>query len=253
MEIVNYDEYTSGMQKSVEDKLFFLNYVNDFDTILDYGCADGYLLGELDRRVKGTYNLIGYDVNPEMIAIAEKKTQNGYFDSSFCKCKNSIKGKTLLNLSSVIHEVYSYSAPQEVELFWHQVFNSGFDYISIRDLCIGMKSVRSSNDSDYKKVIEKADRKYLIDYENTWGSVRENKSMLHYLLKYRYKSNWDREVKENYLPIMLEELLSKIPTSAYEIVYFNHYILPFTKEKVQEDFGIELTDSTHIQILLRKK
>ena len=106
MEIKNYDEYTLGMQKSLDDKLFFMNMVDDIDTVLDYGCADGSLLKEIGKRIKGC-NLIGYDIDDTMISKAKENVPDCVFDESFCNCKNYVQGKTLLNLSSVIHEVYS--------------------------------------------------------------------------------------------------------------------------------------------------
>ena len=252
MEIKNYDEYTLRMQKSLDDKLFFMNMVDDMDTVFDYGCADGSLLKEIGKRIKGC-NLIGYDIDDPMISKAKENVPDCVFDGSFCSCKNCAQGKTLLNLSSVIHEVYSYSTKKEIELFWHREFNTGFEYKAIRDFSIGKISLRRTTENDYKKIFENGNMKSIVDYEYIWGSVKENKNMLHYLMKYRYKSNWDREVRENYFPITLEELLSKIPTSEYEITYFNHYILPFTKEVVKRDFDIDIIDNTHLQLLLRKK
>lgn len=84
------------------------------------------------------------------------------------------------------------------------------------------------------------------------GSLKSNRNLIHYLMKYRYKENWNREVRENYFPLSLEGLLSKIPTDQYEIVYFENYILPYTSKKVKEDFGIEIRDNTHIKLLLEK-
>ena len=60
------------------------------------------------------------------------------------------------------------------------------------------------------------------------GGLTSNKNFLHYLLTYRYVENWDREVRENYFPHSIEEFLSKIPTK-YEVVYFEHYTLPFLR------------------------
>lgn len=252
MEIVDYDGYTSRMHQSIKDKLFFLDKVKDIDTIFDYGCADGFLLKEISN-LNSSLNLIGYDKEPKMISLAKDNVQNGFFDESFCKCKNNIKGKSLLILSSVIHEVYSYSTPQEIELFWHQVFNSGFNYIAIRDLCVGHITERPVNMLDLRKIKNSVRANQLEDYENTWGNIRDEKNMLHFLLKYRYEKNWDRELRENYLHLPLEELLSIIPTDKYEIIYFNHYLLPFTRKQVEKDFGISLTDNTHVQILLKRR
>lgn len=46
-QINNIDVYTSGMQKSLADKLFFVDKVDDIDTVIDFGCADGSLLREI--------------------------------------------------------------------------------------------------------------------------------------------------------------------------------------------------------------
>lgn len=77
--------------------------------------------------------------------------------------------------------------------------------------------------------------------------------MIHFLMKYRYMRNWDRENNENYFPITLEKLLSMIPTEKYEIVYFQNYVLPFTSDQVKKDFDITIRDNTHIKILLKRK
>lgn len=60
-------------------------------------------------------------------------------------------------------------------------------------------------------------------------------------------------MKENYFPITVEKILSKIPTDLYKIKYFEHYMLPFNKQKIWEDFGTELNDNTHVKILLERK
>lgn len=36
--------YTSRMEKSCEDKLFFMNKISKVKNIVDFGCADGALI-----------------------------------------------------------------------------------------------------------------------------------------------------------------------------------------------------------------
>jgi hypothetical protein len=73
-------------------------------------------------------------------------------------------------------------------------------------------------------------------------------------LKYKYvEPNWAREVKENYMPLYREDLLALLDTDKYEIVYHEHYVLPYIKECVDKDLGIELKDNTHLKLILRKK
>ena len=103
-----------------------------------------------------------------------------------------------------------------------------------------------------KKIINKTDTKHLKDFEHIWGSISNKKNMLHYLLKYRYTNNWAREVEENYFPCTVEEHLAKIPDT-YELVHFEHFVLPFHKEVVKKDFDIDFVEPTHIKMILKRK
>jgi hypothetical protein len=103
--------------------------------------------------------------------------------------------------------------------------------------------------------VEKARKLYpekLAEYESIWGSIEERHNLIHYLLKYSYTENWEREVNENYLPLKVESLLRMIPEE-YEIVYSEHYVLPYVKQQIKRDSGIDLKDATHFKILLKKK
>ena len=153
----------------------------------------------------------------------------------------------------MIHEVYSYSNINGIDKFWNNVFGYDYGYIAIRDFCVSRSVNRQSDINDYTKVIRGADELQIMDYESIWGSLRDNRNLIHYLMKYRYKENWDREVRENYFPITLEQLLSKIPTYKYEIIYFEDYILPFTSSKIKQDFDVDIHDNTHVKLLLRLK
>lgn len=251
--INNYDVYTNGMSKSYQDKLFFLDKLNeDITGIVDFGCADGTLIRYMNT-ISNDIKLVGYDIDENMVNLAKSKSSH-VFSTDFNECLNNVEvDKSLLNLSSVLHEVYSYSTSGGVDLFWDMVFNNNFAYIAIRDLCASESINRPSNINDYAKLLQKTNKEQLVEYESIWGSTRENRNLVHYLLKYRYIENWAREVRENYFPLSLERLLSKIPTDKYEIVYFENYILPFTANKVKEDYDIDLHDNTHVKLLLKRK
>ena len=68
----------------------------------------------------------------------------------------------------------------------------------------------------------------------------------------RYKINWTREVAENYFPHSFEEFLNKIPNT-YKVIFASTYTLPFLKDRIYEDFGFQLEDTTHGKILLELK
>lgn len=254
--INNYDVYNKRMDKSFQDKLFFLDKIKDnVEAVVDFGCADGALIRHLSELTN--IKLVGYDSDYNMIDIARAKTnkENCFFSEDFGEIieEEVIPQESLLNISSVIHEVYSYLDSKDIEVFWEMVFDSNFKYISIRDLCASESINRPSNINDYTKLIQRAKPSFLSDFESVWGSVRENRNLVHYLLKYRFVENWDREVRENYFGLSLERLLSKIPMDKYEIIYFENYILPYTANKIKEDFDIELHDNTHVKLLLKKR
>lgn len=71
--IENIEIYNDRMSKTLIDKIFFIDKV-DADVFVDFGCADGTVLGHLHDLFPGNY-YIGYDINPSMIAIAKEKKQ----------------------------------------------------------------------------------------------------------------------------------------------------------------------------------
>lgn len=256
MVVINdYNVYSSGMKKSIKDKLFFEGLVEAVDTIVDFGCADGQVLKQLHEDFP-EWKLFGIDVDRTMLDLAKFNCSNAEYICAkgipIDKLKN-ISSNALLNLSSVVHEVYSYSGPNEISEFWKNVFACGCKYIAIRDLMLSNESDRASDINDMTGVLRNAHLDTLHEFISLWGSVKSQKNLLHYLMKYRYRENWNREVRENYFPITVEQLLNMIPTDKYRIVYFNHYILPYNRNKIYEDFGIELKDNTHVKVLLERK
>ena len=258
--ISNYDTYNEGMAKSYEDKLFFMEYIeNDesIESIVDYGCADGTMITHMAERLP-KLNYFGYDIDPKMVRIANSKEKVFMADTIWKNITGLIKPEqSLLNCSSVIHEVYSYGTGGEIEQFWNRVKFTGFKYIAIRDFSVSKSINRQVSPNDYKNLFtnstyEQAER--IMQFEKIWGPISQNKNLIHYLMKYRYTDNWEREVRENYFPIYFENLLNTLLyDNLYDIVYLNHYILPFTKSKIEKDFNITLTDNTHVQILLKRK
>ena len=254
--ISNLQSYIDGMNYSMEDKLFFTDKI-DFDVIVDFGCADGTFLEELSK-IKPNVKLIGYDLDDEMLSKAQSRLgkkalfTNNWYDA--VKYTSSFRNP-LLNLSSVIHEVYSYSSPNVISQFWNsQVFGGDFKYITIRDMIPSLEIDKQEiNDfkDDVRNVRKKSDKFYLDSFEKEWGTINDNyRRFVHYLMKYRFTDNWDREVGENYLPVSLETVKSKIPNN-YEIVYEEDFLLDFLKMQVKMDFNVELTHSTHTKMIIK--
>lgn len=256
-------EYNSQMSKALEDKLFFISELpRDKYVFVDFGCADGSLISEL-RRIYGSDSAyIGYDSSTSMIDIAKR---NCVISDGICFTEVWEKVRELLSvflktdyvpvliLSSVIHEVYSYGGEKDIEEFWQKVLYSGFEYIIVRDMMWAKDMNRHTNIGVLNKVLAKPEYKIWIqDFINKWGALENNKNMVHFLLKYRYRINWTREVNENYFPISIEDFLDKFKSnSSYRLDYFEKFRVKYIEEAIYNDFGVILRDTTHIKAIFR--
>lgn len=238
------------MQLSMLDKLFFLDKI-DCDSFVDFGCADGTLLRHI-QMMKPDAKLVGYDNDCNMIKIAKKQSKDITFTCDWDSIKN--KENSALILSSVLHEVYSYSSPKEINEFWIKVHNANFKYIIIRDMAPSKSIDRPSDMNDVTKIYDRANFICLETFEHIWGSIENShRTMIHFLLKYRYEENWNREVRENYIPSYREEIMRSWPVTAYNIVYHEHYILPYIKQQVKKDFDIDIKDNTHLKLIIKRR
>lgn len=243
--IANVNVYNNGMRKSMMDKIWFLDKLDDsINAIYDYGCADGSLL-KIVGEVCPSMKLDGYDISEQMIEIAKCNCPNAGILSTEPRLNLH---NTVLNASSVFHEIHAYSS--NIERDYQNIFNSGATYIAIRDMFYSKRSCHPTDPISLAKVFQCGNLDRILEFEYYNGELTSNKNFLHYLLTYRYIENWDREVKENYFPHSIEEFLGKIPKH-YKIVYFEHYTLPFLRDQVWKDFGITLSDPTHGKILLK--
>lgn len=253
--IADFQSYIDGMGTTFVDKLFFLNII-DPDVIVDFGCANGFILSKI-KEAKPKIKIIGYDLDEVMLAQAKELLGDGaLLTDSWKEVSQELKkySKPALVLSSVIHEVYSYSHGNVIKKFWdQQVFGGDFKWIAIRDMLPSVemhKQETSKFQEDVRKVREMADPKYLNSFEEKWGSISDNyRTFTHFLLKYRFTDNWEREVKENYLPVSLETVYKRIPGN-YKILYESNFILPYLQKVVKEDFGIEIKHTTHTKMVI---
>jgi 23S rRNA U2552 (ribose-2'-O)-methylase RlmE/FtsJ len=255
-EISDLDRYIEGMEKSMQDKLFFVSQL-DFDVIVDFGCANGSFLSKV-KQLKPNVKIIGYDLDETMLKRAKFELgEEALLTDNWNQVVENIKDfkSPLLNLSSVIHEVYSYSHSSVIKKFWEkQVFGGNFKWITIRDMipsCEIHKNEVENFIQDIKKVRKRSNKFYLDQFEERWGTIDDNyRTFCHFLLKYRYLDNWDREVNENYLPVSLETVKKKIPSN-YTIQYEQDFIVPFIQDTVGKDFGVKITHSTHVKMIIK--
>lgn len=143
MEIKNNTVYLERMSLGMEDKLFFLNHLSpQITTVLDFGCADA-ALGVALKQYRPDLTYVGYDNSIKMIDKAAARMPSSIFIRGESSLKQYIEfgylkpENTILVLSSVIHEVYSYAKTQrEIINFWDFVLNTGFKQVSVRDMAL---------------------------------------------------------------------------------------------------------------------
>lgn len=249
VQIADMKIYTAGMQKSIADKLWFMDYLDPSVTdIYDFGCADGTLLRSIGK-MKPSLILSGYDKSLEMIDMAFDEDHIAVY---YNKPLPKVMPHTLLNASSVFHEIHSYGSPQSIKEDYESIFNVGAEYIAIRDMFYSESMPMYTNPFHLRFVESISDNKMIREFERIHGSIGLSKNFLHYLLKYRYVENWDREVRENYLPYSIEQFIRNLPNT-YEVTYLHTYTLPFLRQKIREDFGFWIDYPTHAKILLKHK
>lgn len=242
--------YLTRMQRSILDKMFFIDKVFEpFEYILDFGCANGELIKAM-LPMFPDYRYVGYDISSDMIKAAAENVS----EATFCDKWEDIHipfDRSLINISSTIHEVYSYGTENDIAIFWERLLNSGFRYIAIRDMMFSESEDRLA-DEDKLAVIRNSEFSGLLDsFENVWGNITTQRQLVHFLLKYKYGSNWNREVHENYFPISTEELMRHIPDT-YRVILCDKFTLPFTSWQIRKDLGFELREHTHIKLILEK-
>ena len=106
--------------------------------------------------------------------------------------------------------------------------------------------------NDVQKVRDVSDPVYLNSFEQHWGDISSDyRTFIHYLLKYRYKDNWKRELLENYVPISLQTLKSKIPQN-YKITFQENYTYSYFAQTIRDDFDIEIKGPTHTKMIIKR-
>ncbi|MCR4644628.1 MAG: class I SAM-dependent methyltransferase [Oscillospiraceae bacterium] len=242
--------YLTRMQRSILDKMFFMDKVFEpFRYVLDFGCANGELIRAM-MQMFPEYHYLGYDISREMIEAARCHVPDAAFFDDWAQIRIPAE-KSLINISSTIHEVYSYGKEADIGTFWDRVLGSGFQYVTIRDMMFAQAENAPVRAEQLAAVRESDCAELLESFEEVWGKITDQRQLVHFLLKYKYTQNWEREVQENYFPLCTEELMERLPAS-YRLVYKDVFTLPYTAWQIRKDFGFELTEHTHIKLILER-
>lgn len=250
--------YCESMAKSLEDKLFFLNEIdiNEYDYIVDFGCADGRILEVLDEKLTNKKTiLIGIEKNKvmfdQLVSLAGRAKHRMIVSIELIDGDNEIfnllkRGgkKSLIIFSSVLHE-YDWENFQRFFYF--------FDTIVIRDMQEPENFFRNVSDSTRASVTKDFPGELLAKLERKYGRINDLETLYRYFLMYRYADNFDHELQEDYFGVDwggLKEWV--IDRMLFHVLYEKDYILPFIKQDIETKFGYELKYPTHKQIIFVK-
>lgn len=259
--------YVERLDKSMtrKEKLFFFNKVKlaSYDFIVDFGCANGRLLYEIDKQLKGktkNLRLYGIDKNDDIKIDYE-------FTYQFKKCKslNELplilmrKKKVLFILSSVLHEVDD-SARYDIGFFAHEYAET----VVLRDMFYQCSSQFRLNREKKKaadfiennlNLLSVAEHRIFTDiYRPTIYNGVNVKKLYEFFLKYTYKENWTTERNEDYFSGNVRWLADTLrQDKAFKLKYCKHYILPYKKKKVYKDLNYKMAINTHVKVILERR
>lgn len=263
--ITNNEIYLDNMSKSFGDKAWFLKYIpKGIDTLVDFGGGTGDFAKFCQKKMPG----LKCAVIDNNASFSDKAKENGFITASDLQQLRDSKtvdfNKSVLNMSSVIHEIYSYADPfyDDVGVFWTDVKKCGFKAISIRDMSFDEQSMRNApidaivwvyqnvlkSDTIFYKNIPFKD--ITDSFEEVWGNICDVsskkvnfKQLIHFLIKYRYQENWSREVEENYLPVSKQKLANILTSMGYKFIHKESSKLEFYGKCWKKDFKLSIPDN----------
>ena len=253
--------YLARMEKSMREKLFFINHIDlDNKIVIDFGAANVAMVRELlDMEFRNT-TYFCLENNQEFFEECKKLEKefgadvyvfSGLSEMEMWLRHNKQYGQetreVVLICSSVLHECTP--AMQKSIVGFSR---SWCDYMVVRDMFYENHSMDEKEMLDYlEKIISLAPRPDLMQQFFYMRGVDE-RSIAEYLLKYSYVANWATEVQEKYLSVDWIRIkyftTNEVDASVvYEDIYTNKFIA----SQVYNQFGIEMRWPTHCKLILK--
>lgn len=247
-EIANPQKYLERMSKPLQEKLRVAKFIpTGTKTVLDVGCADGTVtlaLADMFPEIQ----FVGIDLNPDFIEIAKSRVgekTNVSFEHGYLRERlaNPERFDVVL-FCSVLHEFFSYgegiSTIVKALADAHEVLRQGgtliirdmllYDYMTKSDLWVENMVGKIKNKPEMSQLIS--------DFEKYFGEIKTTKQLNHFLLKYKYTDNWDRECKENYTPVSFEQYDRIIGLLGMRDQYRESYTIPYLTGIWKDDFNL---------------
>lgn len=248
----NLNSYIRRLEKGMEDKLFFLPHLdmNEYDVIVEFGCANGRLLRRIQPVVDRTITtLVGFDKNEDILEIARNISPEMVFTSNWEdveKILSKKQKKSLIIFSSVWHEI-----SQE---YYENIFNEmkKFTTIVIRDMKAPIKGAEPIDAPTRDRIKKMVPEWQFNEFEEKWGRIDNKKTLYRFLLMYTYLDNWDNEINEDYFSTPWAEINWALEKD-YDVIYLNSYTLEYKKDMIAKMFDHHMKDITHHQVIYTRK
>lgn len=245
--IDNPNIYLERMAKPIQEKLKVARYIPvKSQNVLDVGCADGVVTSSL-AKIFPQAKVLGIDLNEGFVSIAKERWQdllNLEFERVYLRDLLARPMRyDVVVFCSVLHEFFTYgegiSSVVKALADAHELLRPGGRVI-IRDMIL-FEYFQSSNlntQSIIDKIYTHASVQHLQDFEDQFGKLSSINSVNHYLLKYLYVENWEREGRENYVPVTFEQYEEIFKLLGMRLGYLQSYLIPYLKDRWQQDFDL---------------
>jgi len=242
--------FLDRMAKSLKEKLKVSRFIpRDARSVLDVGCADGIVTIALAYMFPHI-QFMGIDLDEEFIERANKSAQaenlsNVRFECMYLRDLLARPEKfDAVLFVSVLHEFYTYgegiSSVLKALADAHELLNQNGEIV-IKDMILHEYSKHTG--SQVTPILEKVSgdtsrRQYIVDFEKHFGPMVTLYTLNHFLLKYMYVENWERECSEHYVPVTFEQYNQIFSLLGMDLQFQDSYLIPFLKNKWMKDFRI---------------
>jgi hypothetical protein len=258
----DYEAYFKVMSRAVHEKARFIR--EDLNksplegpeiTVVDFGCGDGSLIRSLNHDFHDI-KFIGIEKD-EVLATLNKTdlysggrqveylTLDDFFESSYYHKPYRII------FSSVLHEIFSFEL-DPLEMFQKLIENAQVVYIRDMFFTDSNLSFEIKDNTKINQVHENCKEKLRIP----WDKINYNAIYAEYLMKVRYKENWELEVQEAYFSVPFKDIILTMDNNGKTLLHYNPHMNEWLLNKIKEETSYDLkkfTMTTHIELIFANK
>lgn len=242
--------YLERMAKPLQEKLRVTEFIPaNASCILDVGCADGAVTITM-AKLYPHIQFHGIDLDEDFLrqareTAAEEGVQNVQFECLYLRDLLVREQRyDSVTFISVLHEFYSYgegiSSVLKALADAEELLVSGGDIV-IRDMILFEYTKRTNflTHSIVEKIAATPERaKQVEDFSKFFGPLQSTYAINHFLLKYMYTENWERECQEHYVPVTFEQYVRCFELLGMELVLQDQHLISYLREKWVADFGL---------------